>query len=279
MGEVTGTRADARADVERAHLVDPTDRTFTIERVPVSEDLTDLAQRFWIPVWDVPTGSSSPQSILQYPVCQLVVTPTYARLYGVASGLSRQVLEGRGWAVGLMLRPAAGWLLTGRPVRRLTDRAADLDTLDCLDGPALTAVVRQTMADAPASSHAQAAARASVEDALRALLPVDDEGLLVNRLVDAVETSPDLLRVDDLCARSDMGDRTLQRLLHKRIGLGPKWLIRRRRLQEAAERLRDDSDGLAAIAADLGYADQAHFTRDFRRATGLTPGEFAARFR
>ena len=46
------------------------------------------------------------------------------------------------------------------------------------------------------------------------------------------------------------------------------------------ERLRDSSDAeLAGIAVDLGYADQAHFTRDFRKATGLTPGEFAARFR
>lgn len=275
MGEVRNTRADT----ERAHLIDPADRTFTIERAAVSADLADLAQRFWIPVWDVPTGSTSPQSVLQYPVCQLVVTPTYARVYGVASGLSRQVLEGRGWAVGLMLRPAAGWLLTGRPVRRLTDRALDLDSLDTLDGPTLTATVRHAMHDDPASPDAQAAARTTVEEALRPHLPVDDEGLLVNALVEAVETSPDLLRVDELCARFDVGERTLQRLLHKRIGLGPKWLIRRRRLQEAAERLRDDTGGLAAIAADLGYADQAHFTRDFRRATGLTPGEFAARFR
>jgi len=268
----------ARPDTERAHLIDPADHTFTIDRVPVSDDLADLAQRFWIPVWDVPAGSTSPQGVLQYPCCQLVVTPTYARLYGVASGLSRQVLEGRGWAVGVMLRPAAGWLLTGRPVRRLTDRWVDLDTLDALDGPALTDDVRRAMADGPASRPAQAAARTTLEDALRAFLPVDDEGLLVNALVEAVESSPDLLRVDDLCARFAVAERTLQRLLHKRIGLGPKWLIRRRRLQEAAERLRDDSDGLAAIAADLGYADQAHFTRDFRRATGLTPGEFAARF-
>ena len=131
----------------------------------------------------------------------------------------------------------------------------------------------------PESDGAQSLARSLVEDALRPLLPVDDEGLLVNAIVEDVETSPELLRVDDLCARFGVSERTLQRLLHKRIGLGPKWLIRRRRLQEAADRLRDSDAELAGIAAELGYADQAHFTRDFRTATGMTPGEFAARFR
>jgi AraC-like DNA-binding protein len=32
---------------------------------------------------------------------------------------------------------------------------------------------------------------------------------------------------------------------------------------------------LARLAADLGYTDQAHFTRDFRRVTGYAPGQFS----
>lgn len=272
-------RTAARDDIERAHLVDPTDRTWSIARASVSPALGELARRFWIPVWDVPEGRDSVQRVLQYPVCLIVVSDTYARFYGVVSGLSHTMLTGRGWAVGVMLQPAAGHLLTGEPVRRMTDRFVDLSAVPAIDGVALTRDVRSVMRPDPSDADAQARAREVVEAALRPLLPVDDEGLLVNAIVEDVETSPELLRVDDLCARFDISERTLQRLLHKRIGLGPKWLIRRRRLQEAADRLRDSDAELAGIAADLGYADQAHFTRDFRKATGLTPGEFAARFR
>jgi len=270
-----------RDDIERAHLVDPSDRTWSIARAEVPGDLSDVARRFWIPVWDVPDGEIALQRVLQYPVCLIVISSAYTRFYGVVSGLSQTALSGRGWAVGLMLQPAAGHLLTRAPVRRMTDRFVDLTTLDreVIDGVGLTAVVRELMSPDPGSEAAQARARAAVETQLRRLLPVDEEGLLVNAIIAHVEASPELLRVDELCARFDVSERTLQRLLHKRTGLGPKWLIRRRRLQEAADRLRDADAELAGIAADLGYADQSHFTRDFRKATGLTPGEFAARFR
>jgi len=69
------------------------------------------------------------------------------------------------------------------------------------------------------------------------------------------------------------------RMAARRLGLTPKWLISRRRLQEAAERLRTDPGPMSDMAALLGYADQAHFIRDFSRVTGTTPGRFAAQHR
>ena len=81
-----------------------------------------------------------------------------------------------------------------------------------------------------------------------------------------------------LCERFGIGERALQRLTARRLGLSPAWLIRRRRLHEVAGGLRGP-EALADLAARLGYADQAHFARDFRTSTGLTPGEFALRWR
>ena len=50
------------------------------------------------------------------------------------------------------------------------------------------------------------------------------------------------------------------------------------RFAKTAERLRDRSGTLASLAAELSYADEAHFVRDFKTVTGMTPRTFSARF-
>lgn len=266
-------------DIERAHLRDPADEGHTIHRYRPATDLTGLARRFWIPVWHYPPGHPAAQQVLQYPVCLVVVSDSYARFYGVVSGLSRTVLEGQGWAVGLMLQPAAGMLLTGGSVAELTDRFVDLAEVPGLPGARLTSAVRRVMSPGPDDSARHTQAIREIERDLRTHLPVDEEGELINAVVEDVETNPGLHLVADLCDRHALTERTLQRLVRRRVGLSPKWLILRRRLQEAAGRLREPHADLAGIAADLGYADQTHFTRDFRSVTGFTPGRFAARYR
>lgn len=167
-------------------------------------------------------------------------------------------------------------MLLGRPVRELTDRVVPLDTVPGLDGAALTASVRGALVPDPDDGARQQAAVAAVAQGLSGLLPVDDEGLLVNAIVEHIEGESGVLRTGQVCKQFDLSERTLQRLTARRIGLSPKWLIQRRRLHEAAESLKSGATpALARIAVDLEYSDQAHFTRDFRRITGLTPGEYA----
>ena len=49
-------------------------------------------------------------------------------------------------------------------------------------------------------------------------------------------------------------------------------MIGRYRLQEAAQRLREDpSLTIAYVAAELDYADHAHLTADFRQVLGFSP--------
>ena len=264
--------------VERAHLRSPGDASHVMHRYEAPPEFAGLLERFWIPVWSVPPGAEAPQQVLQYPVTLLVVSGDYARFYGVVSGLSTTTLTGDGWAVGVMCAPAAGALVARGSVASYTDRHVPLADVLGAEGERLTTRVRTAMAADPTSPAAHDEAMAAYGDALRPLLPVDAEGELVNRVVAFVEGDREVVRVAQVCAAFGLSERALQRLVRRRLGLTPKWLIQRRRLQEAAERLRGRGTTLAEVAAQLGYADQPHFSRDFSRVTGMTPGAFAARY-
>lgn len=260
--------------VDRAHLTSVSRPSPPLHRYAPSPDLADLVERYWIPVWSLPAPST--QSTLQHPVCLLVVSNDYARFYGPTRGLSTVTLAGEGYAAGVMLAPAAGRLLLGRPVGEVTDRHLDLGELTTVDGAALTADVRAAMEPAPGAPESHAAAIAVYERRLRAFLPVDEQGLAVNRLVDWLRAHPEVTRVGEVADAVGLGERALHRLTTDRLGLSPKWLVQRRRLHDAVLALKAGTPSLADLAAELGYTDQAHFTRDFRTVTGTTPGAYLA---
>ena len=258
--------------VDRAHLTGVSRPSPPIHRYAPSAHLADLVDRYWIPVWSLDEPST--QSTLQHPVCLVVVSNTYARLYGVARGRSSVTLEGEGWAVGTMLMPAAGRLLLGGSVAPLTDRWVELGDVLPPAHSGLVEEVRDAMADDPHAPRSHAAAIAATEAWLGSYLPVDEQGLLVNRLVAWLREHPDVVRVSEMARELGTSERSLQRLAEQRLGLGPKWLVQRRRLHDAVEALKAGTTSLADVAADLGYTDQAHFTHDFRTVTGMTPGDY-----
>lgn len=69
-----------------------------------------------------------------------------------------------------------------------------------------------------------------------------------------------------------VGERTLRRRSQQHFGYGPKTLDRVLRLQRFLRDARDRRpDGLAALALNAGYADQAHMNREVKALTTLTP--------
>ncbi len=75
-----------------------------------------------------------------------------------------------------------------------------------------------------------------------------------------------------------MSARTLQRRLLD-LGLTYSLLLDEVRLETACRLLEQSETSLAKIAATLGYADPANFTRAFQRWTGQTPSAFRRRVR
>jgi len=76
------------------------------------------------------------------------------------------------------------------------------------------------------------------EAALLARLP-DRDALaeLADRIVQFAMQDRNVIKVEQLCEETGMSVRQLQRLFRKYVGVGPKWVIKRFRLQEAAERI------------------------------------------
>jgi AraC-like DNA-binding protein len=97
------------------------------------------------------------------------------------------------------------------------------------------------------------------------------------------------VRVSDVAATLGIGERKLERAFNRAVGVPPKVFHRMRRCCEAARLIRrarvepspatrEHNVALrnwSAIASDAGYADQAHFIREFRALTGVTPAAYA----
>jgi AraC-like DNA-binding protein len=66
----------------------------------------------------------------------------------------------------------------------------------------------------------------------------------------------------------------LQRLLKQQTGRSPVFWLRLARVRRAASRLAHPRN-LAELAYDMGYADQAHMTREFRYWLGATPRQIS----
>lgn len=82
-----------------------------------------------------------------------------------------------------------------------------------------------------------------------------------------------LTRGDTVSRTADavhLGNRQFTRWFHQQTGLHPKRYQRIERLRSALL-MAKDGQPLAAVAADVGYSDQAHFTRDARSLTGAAP--------
>jgi transcriptional regulator GlxA family with amidase domain len=64
----------------------------------------------------------------------------------------------------------------------------------------------------------------------------------------------------------------------QQVGLGPKTAARLVRFNGVWRRLDEDQPlDWGLVAAEVGYADQAHLVREFRQFTGTTPTGFLAR--
>ncbi len=247
----------------RGHL-NPGAPEVAFDRFALGPELDELVRHVWVARWSVPDGQVLPQRVLTYPACNAVLVPEGASLYGPDRRVTTQRLTGSSWVVGVLFRPAAAVVVTSTPPEALVGGGEDLP------GAPHAAVVAAMAAD-----EGRGVLAVILERWLGALAAqVDARGRLVNAACRLAEEQADVTRSSDLADRVGVSTRTLERLVKERTGVTPKWLIECRRLQHAATRLyREPDTDIGTLAADLGYADQAHFTHRFHDVLGETPDQ------
>ncbi len=113
--------------------------------------------------------------------------------------------------------------------------------------------------------------------ALMATLALTDPGLERVRTAVAQLSADPATPIAELAARLGVSHGHLDREFRRIVGIGPRVLARILRLRRLLKSI--DVYGQVAwtrLASELGWFDQAHLIRDFRRFTGVTPSVYAA---
>jgi AraC-like DNA-binding protein len=244
---------------------------FELGRYAPAPEHAWFVEHYWTVRWDLRGQPPYLSETLPYPVVHLVVDEAAAQLWGVVKTRFGYLLEDQGGVFGIKFRPGGIKPLVPGSVARLTSRVVDAGAAL---GPEWEQLARRIRAAGD-----DAARTAVADQGLRALAPPHDPNVdLVNRVVERIVADRSLTRVETIAADLGCSVRSLQRLFSTYVGVGPKWVIGRYRLHEAADLLTTQPDAdLLTLALNLGYFDQAHFIKDFKAIVGEPPGEYARR--
>ena len=189
---------------------------------------------------------------------------------GPDTGPVRIVMSAGTVIIGVRFRPSAGGPALGVPLSELRDQRVDLSDLRSGDARRLPGTLDPDTATARALDVAATLVTGGEPDP-------------------AVTWAAALLgdpraHTEDVAAEVGLSQRQLRRRCHAAVGYGPKTLQRVLRFRRFVSRIdaapgspqvRPSARDLTALAAQVGYADQAHLTRECRRLAGLTPAALA----
>lgn len=245
------------------------EKHFQLSRYLPAQDLSFFVEFYWSVSWDRRGQEPYAQETLPHPCIHLVFEKDQSMIFGVNRRKFSRLLTGKGRVFSIKFKPGGFYPFVKVPVSQFTDTTVEIQQVFGAHGSALEEAIL-----------AREDEREMVELAegfLRARCPEQDENVeKINQVIDAIIAHPEMTRVDDVVNFCKLQKRTLQRLFSQYVGVSPKWVIKRYRLHEVAERLANSEEiDWAKLALDLEYFDQAHFIKDFKSIIGKTPAEYA----
>ncbi|RLL65648.1 helix-turn-helix domain-containing protein [Streptomyces sp. Z26] len=266
---MAGPRRDTRGIVDAPGLF----TRVRFRRHEPAPALRPYLEHYWLIDWDLTEPYVS--HVVPHPSVNVVFQrhpglPAYGEVAGVGLELSAHRLEGAGRVCGVQFRPGGFRPFAPRfPVSRWTGLRVPLAA--AFPGVADDAAARVLDGGSDAE-------RVAALDAF--LLARDPEPSRAadraTELVGRVRADRGVRRVAAFAAAEGMSVRSMQRLFAAYVGVSPKWVVLRYRIHEALERAATGAGtDWAALAADLGYSDQAHLVRDFTATVGVPPSAYA----
>lgn len=213
---------------------------------------------------DVPPG----EALVLPDACSDLIWERGAGAYvaGPDTGPIAAPISPGGVIAGVRFRPSAGGAALGLPLNEIRDQRVALAELV----PSAAACLGQDLTPAAAASAAL--------DAVGRMVAERPPDRTMARAA-ALLRDPSA-RTGGVAAAVGLSERQLRRRCQAAAGYGPKTLQRVHRFQRFVQRLDATPDAagldLAAIAADAGYADQSHLTRECAGLSGLAPSALAA---
>lgn len=243
-----------------------------ISRVAPSPRWSAYVEYYWIVRWDCPEPYE--QQVIPQPCVHVTAEPFDGTPRLLVNGITREpftrTLHGVGHVVGATFRPASFRAVLGTDLGVVAGRVVPLGEVVGPDDSAAAAELLR-----PGQTDQQLA------DALERHLDAcgirpDPFADRLNALVREAEVDRTVTRSDQLAERAGVSQRTLERWFTAYLGIGPKWVVRRFRLLDAAAAAHaGEATDWTALALDLGFADQSHLIRAFTAVVGTPPGTYA----
>lgn len=222
-----------------------------------------------------PTGSTVAVIILGDPIRQTpdngdgqTITSDRGFLIGPHDGPTVNEPTGETFALGIVTTPVGCTPVFGIDPGELRGRAV---LLEDWWPPAAELGERLRAESDPAAM--MDLVEAAVRDGLQPELAGLDR---CERAVELLEDDP-IRPVSDIAADVGVSHGHLDREFTRVVGLTPRAVARLLRMRRLLERIDiRDTVGWSDLAAELGWYDQAHLIRDFKRHTGVTPTDYLA---
>lgn len=249
-------------------LTDKSQTHFLLQHHSPCAELSDVIERYWSASWSLEHDQVYQQKTVPPPCFNFSFSAERAVIAGIFPRRFELTIQGRGVMFGAKLKPGALHVFCDHVVA--SDYFDRVEPLSQCFGAAFDDLHQLVLSGADP--------RACV-DACDALLgqmarAPDREYETIQHAIGAI-IDADVMTVQQLCDQLDLKTRTLQRLFKKYVGVSPKWVICRYRIQRAIDLLSHQADmDCAMLAVQLGYYDQSHFINDFKMFVGVPPQQY-----